>query len=93
MTLAPDAARLVTERWDEIVPILHDYIAIPNVSEAFDLDWRANGHMQRAVDLVHGVSVDTRRPAAESPDRSCRLRRELFVHRRPCGQVALRSPG
>jgi acetylornithine deacetylase/succinyl-diaminopimelate desuccinylase-like protein len=41
-----------TTVWDEIVPVLHDYIAIPNVSEAFDADWREHGHMQRAVELI-----------------------------------------
>jgi acetylornithine deacetylase/succinyl-diaminopimelate desuccinylase-like protein len=76
---APEAAAtirdLVTRRWDEIVPVLHDYIAIPNVSEAFDPDWRANGHMQAAVDLVRdwclarsiaGMTVSVH----ELPDRS-----------------------
>ena len=38
----------------DIVPTLHDYIAIPNLSPAFDADWAANGHMTRAVDLVAG---------------------------------------
>jgi acetylornithine deacetylase/succinyl-diaminopimelate desuccinylase-like protein len=46
--------RLVDRRWDEIVPVLCDYIAIPNVSEAFDPSWREHGHMQAAVDLVTG---------------------------------------
>jgi acetylornithine deacetylase/succinyl-diaminopimelate desuccinylase-like protein len=32
--------------------VLHDYIAIPNVSLDFDPDWREHGHMQRAVDLI-----------------------------------------
>ena len=41
-----------TEVWDAVVPILHDYIAIPNVSPVFDPDWRANGHMAAAVDLI-----------------------------------------
>ena len=35
-----------------IEPALHEYIAIPNVSEAFDAKWREHGHMQRAVDLI-----------------------------------------
>jgi acetylornithine deacetylase/succinyl-diaminopimelate desuccinylase-like protein len=39
---------------DDIVPTLFDYIAIPNLSVAFDADWEANGHMARAVDLVAG---------------------------------------
>ena len=42
------------ETWDGIVPVLHDYIAIPNVSPVFDPDWRANGHMAEAVDLIAG---------------------------------------
>jgi len=36
----------------EVLPTLHDYIAIPNVSVAYDPAWRANGHMDRAVELV-----------------------------------------
>jgi acetylornithine deacetylase/succinyl-diaminopimelate desuccinylase-like protein len=38
--------------WDDIVAVLHDYVAIPNVSPAFDPEWESNGHMQRAVDLI-----------------------------------------
>ena len=38
----------------DIVPALHDYIAIPALSPAFDADWASNGHMTRAVDLVAG---------------------------------------
>lgn len=40
------------ETWDGIVPLLHDYIAIPNVSPVFDPEWKANGHMDRAVALI-----------------------------------------
>jgi acetylornithine deacetylase/succinyl-diaminopimelate desuccinylase-like protein len=36
---------------DEIVPILSDYIRIPNKSPAFDPDWEKHGHMERAVEL------------------------------------------
>jgi acetylornithine deacetylase/succinyl-diaminopimelate desuccinylase-like protein len=52
MSLTAAATEHVDAAWDGIVPVLHDYIAIPNVSEAFDPDWREHGHMQRAVDLV-----------------------------------------
>ena len=38
--------------WDGIVPLLHDYIAIPNVSPVFDPEWKSNGHMDRAVALI-----------------------------------------
>jgi acetylornithine deacetylase/succinyl-diaminopimelate desuccinylase-like protein len=38
--------------WDEdVVPCLTDYIRIPNKSPAFDPNWAANGHMDRAVEL------------------------------------------
>lgn len=37
---------------DDILPALHDYIAIPNVSVLFDPDWREHGHMDRAVELI-----------------------------------------
>lgn len=36
---------------DEAVPILSDYIRIPNKSPAFDPDWEKHGHMDRAVEL------------------------------------------
>jgi acetylornithine deacetylase/succinyl-diaminopimelate desuccinylase-like protein len=41
-----------TELWSALVPVLSDYIAIPALSPAFDSDWAANGHMERAVDLI-----------------------------------------
>jgi acetylornithine deacetylase/succinyl-diaminopimelate desuccinylase-like protein len=37
-----------------IVPTLIEYIKIPNKSPAFDPDWRAHGHMERAVALCAG---------------------------------------
>jgi acetylornithine deacetylase/succinyl-diaminopimelate desuccinylase-like protein len=50
---ARSVTELVGRTWiNSIVPALHDYIAIPNVSAAFDTDWAANGHMHRAVDLI-----------------------------------------
>ncbi|MBI2372387.1 MAG: M20 family metallopeptidase [Deltaproteobacteria bacterium] len=53
-----DSSKLLafaSETWDQsIVPALTDYIRIPNKSPAFDANWQANGHMQRAVDLVSG---------------------------------------
>ena len=61
-TSADETAELIARRWDEIVPVLHDYIAIPNVSEAFDPDWRAHGHMHDAVELIRSWCAD--RPIA-----------------------------
>ena len=42
----------IDDRWDDIVPVLQDYIRIPNKSPAFDPEWEAHGHMDRAVQLV-----------------------------------------
>jgi acetylornithine deacetylase/succinyl-diaminopimelate desuccinylase-like protein len=54
--MAYDAAfgrELVEVTWDdEIVPALHDYIRIPNVSPEYDAGWAEAGHMDRAVELV-----------------------------------------
>ncbi len=51
-----DAAKTkahVEKVWEEeIVPKLVDYIRIPNKSPAFDADWKANGHMGEAVELI-----------------------------------------
>ena len=45
----------VNDVWErDIVPQITDYIRIPNKSPAFDPDWEAAGHMQRAVDLISG---------------------------------------
>lgn len=46
------AASHVIRAWDdEIVPALIDYIAIPNVSPAYEPDWVELGHMERAVEM------------------------------------------
>ena len=42
------------DAWDQIVPVLEEYIAIPNVSMVFDPEWREHGHMAAAVDLIAG---------------------------------------
>lgn len=45
--------QFVDKFWeDDIVPTITDYIAIPNVSSMFDPDWQANGHVERALELV-----------------------------------------
>ena len=51
-------ANYCNEAWEGIVPILHEYIAIPNVSPDFDPRWRENGHMAKAVDLISGWCRD-----------------------------------
>ncbi len=53
-TLPDHVARL----WaDEIVPVITEYIAIPNVSVEYDPAWKANGHMDRAVELLRAWSA------------------------------------
>jgi acetylornithine deacetylase/succinyl-diaminopimelate desuccinylase-like protein len=47
------AAAHVGQAWDtDIVPVLHDYIRIPNVSVAYDSGWAEAGHMARATELL-----------------------------------------
>ena len=61
MAMLDEAIRAcANETWDGIVPVLHDYIRIPNVSPVFDPDWRANGHMAEAVDLIAGWELPQR---------------------------------
>jgi len=39
--------------WEsEVLPTISKYIQIPNQSPLFDPNWKKNGHMNRAVDLV-----------------------------------------
>ena len=39
--------------WDDyILPALTEYIKIPNKSPSFDPCWKANGHMDRVLDLA-----------------------------------------
>jgi acetylornithine deacetylase/succinyl-diaminopimelate desuccinylase-like protein len=50
---ASASLEFVESVWDQsIVQKLCEYIEIPNKSPAFDPDWRAHGHMQRAVTLI-----------------------------------------
>jgi acetylornithine deacetylase/succinyl-diaminopimelate desuccinylase-like protein len=43
----------IARAWqDSILPRLIDYVRIPNRSPLFDPDWEANGHMERAVELI-----------------------------------------
>lgn len=43
----------INETWDtSIIPELQDYIRIPNESPDFDANWKENGHMDKAADLL-----------------------------------------
>ncbi|HZM30131.1 MAG TPA: M20/M25/M40 family metallo-hydrolase [Acidimicrobiales bacterium] len=63
MTLDPHAAAAHVEKaWtDDIVPVLHDYIRIPNVSVAYDAEWAEAGHMARATELLRQWCEDRAR--------------------------------
>ena len=69
--------RFVDSIWtDSIIPQLIDYIRIPCKSPQFDKDWRANGHIERAIGLIEkwcreqpiaGLKVEVLRPADRTP--------------------------
>jgi len=75
MTITPFLDRL----WDQdIVPVLSDYIRIPNVSQMFDPDWEKHGHMSKAVAMFEawarkavaglpGAKVEALKPAGRTP--------------------------
>lgn len=43
----------ICAQWDnEIIPELKNFIRIPNKSPAFDPNWKANGHMDKAMALI-----------------------------------------
>ncbi len=47
------AVELSERVWeDEIIPLLTDYIKIPNKSPHFDADWAEHGYMDQAVELI-----------------------------------------
>ena len=55
MPVTDSATKWVEEQFAKsIVPTLVDYIKIPNKSPMFDPDWKKNGHMDRAVELLAG---------------------------------------
>jgi acetylornithine deacetylase/succinyl-diaminopimelate desuccinylase-like protein len=76
--LNADRARTsADEIWErEILPALTEYIRIPNKSQLFDAEWRAHGHMDRAVALIEawckkqpipGLTVDVVRLEGRAP--------------------------
>jgi acetylornithine deacetylase/succinyl-diaminopimelate desuccinylase-like protein len=65
--------------WDQdIVPVLSDYIRIPNVSKMFDPQWEKSGHMAKAVAMFEawakkavtalpGAKVEVVKPEGRTP--------------------------
>ncbi|OGT33015.1 MAG: peptidase M20 [Gammaproteobacteria bacterium RIFCSPHIGHO2_02_FULL_39_13] len=48
-----DHFQQISEQWDhDIIPQLEEYIRIPCKSVAFDKNWKANGHIDRAMQLL-----------------------------------------
>ena len=53
MSVTEATAKWVEEQFAKsIVPSLVEYIKIPNKSAMFDPDWKKNGHVDRAVELM-----------------------------------------
>ena len=54
--LSPSVVQpVVEEAWrNHVLPTLHDYIRIPAKSPSFDPDWADHGHIDRALELLHG---------------------------------------
>ena len=77
VTLIETARAHSADVWSrEIVPALHDYIRIPNVSAAFDPGWAEHGYMAEAVELIRawcaereiaGLTVDVRELPGRTP--------------------------
>jgi hypothetical protein len=53
MSVLPNSDKICTlceETWEnDIIPTLKRFIAIPNKSPAFDVNWQKNGHIDAAV--------------------------------------------
>jgi len=72
-----DTQAWIGAEWDRsILPVLSEYIRIPNKSPAFEPAWAAEGHMDRAVELlagwargaaIPGIEVSVRRLAGRTP--------------------------
>jgi acetylornithine deacetylase/succinyl-diaminopimelate desuccinylase-like protein len=53
MSITKEALDFSHDAWSErILPVLHDFIRIPNVSPAYEPQWAELGHMDEAVELV-----------------------------------------
>lgn len=56
----------IEDIWDKsILPVLMDYIRIPNKSPLFDLNWQKNGHMDQAVHLISNWCESHRLPGMQ----------------------------
>ncbi|MFC5741115.1 M20/M25/M40 family metallo-hydrolase [Dyella tabacisoli] len=66
----------IERTWEaDVMPALLQYMAIPCESPAFDPDWAANGHMDRAVDLLTGWAREKLNAVPEATVDTIRLPR------------------
>lgn len=43
----------ISHKWDQdIIPVLKEYVSIPNKSPMFDKEWKKNGYMDQAMQLI-----------------------------------------
>jgi acetylornithine deacetylase/succinyl-diaminopimelate desuccinylase-like protein len=65
-----------------VLPVLTEYIRIPNVSKAFDADWDTHGYMEQAVTMIRdwcaarpieGLAVDVHRLPGLTPVIVCEV--------------------
>ena len=55
----PQITAFMERIWDdEIIPVLTDYIRIPNKSPAFDPDWEKHGYMEQVVEMFTAWAKD-----------------------------------
>ncbi|MFI6610843.1 M20/M25/M40 family metallo-hydrolase [Streptomyces sp. NPDC050507] len=64
-------------QWEtEVLPLVRQHISVPAVSPAYDPDWEAHGHLDRAVDEaaawlrdvpLHGLRVEVLRAPGRTP--------------------------
>ncbi len=67
----------ISDVWDQnIVPELIEYIKIPNKSVMFDANWKTNGHMDQAMDLI-------KKWCAKQPIKGMKLSIEQLPNRTP----------
>lgn len=71
------AYEIISEKWDrDIIPTLQNYIKIPNKSPMFDPDWKKNGYMDKAAELIRswcekqniaGIKIELLEKAGKTP--------------------------
>jgi acetylornithine deacetylase/succinyl-diaminopimelate desuccinylase-like protein len=76
-------ANFVNHAWDDsIIPEISEYIRIPNKSPHFDPNWEANGHMEKAVQMleawakqqpIKGLQVEIVRIEGRTPVLFCEI--------------------